>query len=368
MPARDNQQTPGAAAARGGLAAAGCGSQGARPAIGVWAKLLGTTDENGKKVVEVSLFSWWRNLWRSLTSSQSSRHEARPEGSLSTIEFPAYGSGSTPAPGAGSGRALQLRFGFLSTIGNVREHNEDSVYVPPRNPVVFTQPPASPELPGLFLVADGMGGQLAGEQASSMAVEHIPRDLFNRLANDPDPDDKLTRRAIRDAVASANQEILSLASLETEFSNMGTTLVLALFQKERAYITGLGDSPAYRLREGRLERLTRDHSLARALEEAGTISSEEVDTHKFKNVLYLYLGSKDARTGPEEVRVLDLRPGDRFLLATDGLTGVVSDERLAQVLASYSEPQEAAKVLIDEALQNFSKDNITCVVVHVEAA
>jgi protein phosphatase len=115
-----------------------------------------------------------------------------------------------------------------------------------------------------------------------------------------------------------------------------------------------------------MERLTRDHSLAKALEEAGTITREEVPTHKFKNVLYLYLGSKDARSGPEEVRVLDLRAGDRFLLATDGLTGVVSDERMAEVLRTCDDPQMAAKMLVREALENFSKDNITALVIHVE--
>jgi protein phosphatase len=213
-----------------------------------------------------------------------------------------------------------------------------------------------------------MGGQQAGEKASSMAVEQIPRELQTRLnANGGDLDEKGTLKAIKDSVALANQEILSLSSVETEFANMGTTVVLALFQRARAYITGIGDSRAYRLREGEIEQLTRDHSLADALGEAGTITPEEVPTHKFKNVLYLYLGSKDARGGPEEVRVLDVRPGDRFLLATDGLTGVVKDDRLLEVLRTYDDPQRAAQVLVDEALENLSKDNITCVVIHVDS-
>jgi serine/threonine protein phosphatase PrpC len=290
---------------------------------------------------------------------------------------------------------MHLRFGVVSTVGTVREHNEDNYYVPGRNPAVQAtgssagsgryvlsgegaamggpgtvsadEPPTGP--PGLFIVADGMGGQQAGEKASSMAVEQIPRELLNRLGPEQaSADEKLALRAIRDAVATTNQDILSLSSLETEFANMGTTVVLALFQKDRVYVTGIGDSRAYRLRGERIEQLTRDHSLADALGEAGTIAREDVPTHKFKNVLYLYLGSKDARSGPEEVRAMDLRSGDRFLLATDGLTGVVRDERILEVMRANDEPQQAAQILVDEALGNGSKDNVTCVVIHVDGA
>ena len=131
-------------------------------------------------------------------------------------------------------------------------------------------------------------------------------------------------------MAEVNQEILGSSGAVTEFTNMGTTVVLAQFRYDRVFVAGIGDSRAYRLREGRLERLTKDHSLADALLEAGTISPEELPTHKFKNVLYLYLGSKDARGGPEDVRVLDVRPGDRLLMASDGLTGVVPDQELCR--------------------------------------
>ena len=148
---------------------------------------------------------------------------------------------------------------------------------------------------------------------------------------------------------------------------MGTTVVLAQFRHDRVYIAGIGDSRAYRLRDNKLEQLTKDHSLADALLDAGTITKEELSTHKFKNVLYLYLGSKDARSGPEDFRVLDVRPGDRFLLASDGLTGVVPDEELARVLCTVSDPQQAAVMLKDMALDNDSKDNVTCLIINVVA-
>ena len=288
--------------------------------------------------------------------------------------------------------ALRLRFGVVSVVGNYREQNEDNYYVPGRSlgrisdGTTLVEPefgddgpngPAPPEgggevpstprdQPALFLVADGMGGQQAGEEASRMAIEIIPKEVTKRLGPE-EAEIKATQGAIREAVAEANQEILGSSGTVTEFSNMGTTVVLALFRNDLVYVAGIGDSRAYRLRSGRLERLTKDHSLADALLEAGTITNEELPNHKFKNVLYLYLGSKDARGGPEDVRVLDVLPGDCFLLASDGLTGVVRDDDLTRILNENDDPQRAARALTDRALANDSKDNITTLVIHVSS-
>jgi protein phosphatase len=282
----------------------------------------------------------------------------------------------------------------------VREHNEDRFYVPgvpfasrernnarssselphevdferssddaspsdtiSRPDTVLPGDPIAPDVPGLFVVADGMGGQLAGERASALAVELIPEQFVKTLP--AVEDDRELRRAIRDSVAFANQEIVAQSHLVTEYANMGTTVVLVLFRGERAYVAGIGDSRAYRLRDGKLERLTTDHSLAEALVGAGTIKPEEAENHKFRHVLYNYLGCKDARDGPEEIRVLDARPGDRFLLASDGLTGVVRDSVIADVLGNSDDPQRAAQTLVNRALENRSKDNITCLVVEI---
>ncbi len=266
-----------------------------------------------------------------------------------------------------------LRVGVASTVGTVRDHNEDNFYVPvPRaedgrggdgdhkrgDEYAVTRDAAY-----TFLVADGMGGQLAGEKASQMAVDLIPTELSRRFGPG-DTDDKAIQRAIRDAVAAANQEILGLSHIQTEFSNMGTTVVLALFRNDRVYVAGIGDSRAYRVRDGQIEQLTKDHSLADALVEAGTITKEELPNHKFKHILYLYLGSKDARGGPDEVRVFEVRPKDRFLLASDGLTGVVPDEVLTQIVEAGIDPLESATRLMAQALENQSKDNVTCMVIH----
>jgi protein phosphatase len=269
---------------------------------------------------------------------------------------------------------LKLRVGVVSVKGNYREHNEDNFYVPGRRPVRHDSGSESNsemaavtlDPDNLFIVADGMGGQQAGEQASLMAVELIPRAIARRLS----PDEKEPGRikdAIKSAIADVNQEILGSSGAVTEYSNMGTTVVLAQFLSDRVFVAGIGDSRAYRLRDGRLEQLTKDHSLANALYDAGTITPEELSTHKFKNVLYLYLGSKDARGGPEDVRVLDVRPGDRLLMASDGLTGVVEDTDLSRVLGTDDDPQRAARTLVDLALSNDSKDNVTCLIIHAVA-
>lgn len=316
----------------------------------------------------MSWTDWLRNLWRSLSSPPP--YARGPE---TTIDDPNLSSVSLATGGYG------LRVGVVTTQGNVRESNEDNYYVPGLTPTTTALSEASSQrtqdgsitvqpstaLPGLFLVADGMGGQLAGEKASEMAVAIVPARLSRLLATEAPDSERDVQRAIRDAVAEANREILAQSHLIPEFQNMGTTLVLTLIHGQRAYISGVGDSRVYHLRGGRLERLTRDHSLARALQEEGIISPEEVETHRFRNVLYFYLGSREARDGPEDIRILDLARGDRFLLTTDGLTGVVSDEVIAEVLTSCDDPQRAAQALVHRALENRSKDNITCLVIEV---
>lgn len=321
---------------------------------------------------------WFRNLWRPDRAGDAPA--ARRGEPTSTEEYDARPSASLVAGD------LRLRYGVVSITGNVREHNEDNFYVPGRGAVTAPPPPLvtvgtpargddtfsasttvdipTPGPQGLFIVADGMGGQLAGEKASEMAVEVIPREVIKRV--EPGAEESATKRALRDSIAKANDEILALSHIGTDFAHMGTTVVLAHFQDGRAYVAGIGDSRCYRLRGDKLEQLTRDHSLANALGEAGTIRPEEVENHKFKHVLYLYLGSKDARDGPEEVRVLDVRPGDQFLLATDGLMGVVRDDLIRDILLSYKDPQKAAQALVDRALELRSKDNITAVVIHLE--
>jgi len=319
-----------------------------------------------EKAGEVAIPSTWRNalskFWRGLAGPPQAGGGSAPAGHSPTEAGP---PGSAPR---------MLRVGVVSTVGNYREHNEDNFYLPTLAGKTLGggtgHRDASLEVlldggsQNIFVVADGMGGQLAGEKASQMAVDIIPKEVARRVGPG-ESDDRQVERAIRDAVAAANQEILGLSVVQTEFNNMGTTVVLTFFRGDRVYVAGIGDSRVYRVRDGQIEQLTKDHSLAQALLEAGTITAEELPNHKFNHVLYLYLGSKDARGGPEEIRADEVRAGDRFLLASDGLTGVVHDAQLAEVVASSDDPQLAARSLMKMALDNLSKDNVTCLVIHV---
>jgi PPM family protein phosphatase len=248
--------------------------------------------------------------------------------------------------------ALALSIGKCSLLGNYRENNEDSIDVQ-----LF------PEMT-VCLVADGMGGQAAGEVASKRAVEIVPRELKKHLGASVSNDE--AKMIVRRSVVQANEEIMSLAALDRELKNMGTTLVLTLWRKGSSlmYVAGMGDSRVYLIRAKKIEQLTVDHSIAQALVEAKTISAAEARTHRYRNVLWKYLGSAEVGEGPE-VKVVPLQAGDRFLLCTDGLSGVVSDEQLVNYMKDKPDNQECADGLCQLALDQGSRDNVSAIVVEV---
>jgi protein phosphatase len=248
--------------------------------------------------------------------------------------------------------ALALNVGKCTLLGNYRENNEDSIDVK--------------EFPDmtLCLVADGMGGQQAGEIASRRAIEILPRELKKHLVGPLGNDE--TKAIIRRAIVQANEEILAMAALERDLKNMGTTVVLAVWRKGSSvvYVSGLGDSRAYLLRGKKIEQLTVDHSIAQALVEAKTISVAEARTHRYRNFLWKYLGSKEVGEGPE-VKAVSLQPGDRFLLCTDGLSGVVPDEQLLSYVRDQTDMQQCADGLGQLALDSGSRDNVSCLVIEL---
>ena len=246
---------------------------------------------------------------------------------------------------------LALNIGKCSLLGNYRENNEDSIEVK--------------QFPDLIvsIVADGMGGQAAGEIASKRAIEIIPRELRKNLTPHLNPD--AVKTVVRRAIVQANEEIMAMGALDKDMKNMGTTVVMTVWRKgAEMYVAGVGDSRCYLIRDGKVEQLTTDHSLAQALVEAKTISAAEAKEHRFKNVLWKYLGSKEVGEGPE-VAVVPVQPGDRFLLCTDGLTGVVPDDKLAEYVAQQEDMQACAEGLGQLALETGSRDNVSCVMVEV---
>src|SRR5262245_59545231 len=205
--------------------------------------------------------------------------------------------------------ALTLNIAKSTNLGNYRENNEDSIEVK-----------AFPDLT-VAVVADGMGGQAAGEIASKKAVDIIPRELRKSVTAGTNAE--AAKVMIRRAIVQANEEIMAMGQLDKEMKNMGTTVVAAVWRKgSELLLAGVGDSRGYLVRAKKISQLTVDHSLAQALVEAKTISAAEAKEHKFRNVLWKYLGSKEVGEGPD-VLTVPLQTGDRFVLCTDGLHGVV---------------------------------------------
>jgi protein phosphatase len=209
-----------------------------------------------------------------------------------------------------------------------------------------------------------MGGQCAGEKASTMAIELIPRRLEQALDFSRDEGQKVVR-TIDDAVAHANGEIMALSELDPNYHNMGTTIAMLVRAGERFYVAGVGDSRVYVLRDGRLQRLTQDHSLTQALLDAGTITAEEAARHRYRNVLYRYLGTKEGGTGAKAIPV-DVKSGDRLILCSDGAVDGLNEEKLAELIAQQNDPQQVADAIVAGAQAAGSRDNITCVAVFID--
>jgi protein phosphatase len=235
-----------------------------------------------------------------------------------------------------------IRVGSRTAQG-ARPNNEDSYVVDQERNV--------------FLVADGMGGQDLGERASSMAAEIIPRAVQTHLAANED-----ASQAVAHALADANEAIVSEGRSQPAGRRMGTTAVLAVQKADRIYVANLGDSRAYLIRGDRVELLTMDHSVAKALERSGTLTAEEAKKSPFQHVLYKFLGCAEMSEGAE-VHPFKPEAGDRLLLASDGLTNHVTEQDLRDGAKRFPDPQGWADYLVPLALERGSRDNVTCVVV-----
>lgn len=245
---------------------------------------------------------------------------------------------------------LKFRWGSYSETGPVRDNNEDRLVADSQG--------------RFFMVADGMGGQSAGERASEIAADIIPRRLTQNL-NFQDDDTQKVQRVIGEAVGQANSEILALGEIDPALHSMGTTVVLAVVVKDMIYIVGVGDSRVYRSRGHEFVQLTKDHSLTAALLDAGTISEEDAETHRWKHVLLRYLGSKEGGQGvePTAVRICS---GDRLILCSDGVTDGLKDKQISDILQRHADPQQAAKSIVESAIAGGSRDNTTCITIYAD--
>jgi PPM family protein phosphatase len=240
---------------------------------------------------------------------------------------------------------LAIRSVAQSDVGLVRAGNEDSGYAGPR----------------LLVVADGMGGHAAGEVASAVTVESLA------VLDGPGPAPAESRPAddLTEAIARANRRIRDLVESDPRRSGMGTTVTALLWTGTGFSLAHIGDSRAYLLRDDELVQLTRDHTYVQALIDEGRISEDERETHPARSLLLQALGGEDVQPDLAEVPAQD---GDRLLLCSDGLSGVVDAETIAQVLSDETDPQAAADRLVALAVEGGGPDNITCVVADVRAS
>lgn len=240
----------------------------------------------------------------------------------------------------------RIRHAARTHVGRVRSQNEDACLAVPAA--------------RLFAVADGLGGHAAGEVASRTAV----RALSERFEGREEAREDGPRAAMEAAIREAHARIRDLAAEDRTMSGMGTTLTALKLGADGRYVIGhVGDSRAYLLRGGRLRRLTRDHTYVQEMVNAGRLSEEQARLHPRSSMLTRALGI-GGRVEPElyEGRA---RPGDRFLLTTDGLTGLVPEPELLELIGSEEEPAAPADRLVEAANRAGGTDNVTVVVVHV---
>ncbi|WP_225755740.1 PP2C family serine/threonine-protein phosphatase [Actinotalea sp. Marseille-Q4924] len=235
--------------------------------------------------------------------------------------------------------SIALRYAARSDVGLVRAKNDDSGYAGPH----------------LLVVADGMGGHAGGDVASSLAVAHLAP-LDDEAHGPDDALAELTR-----ALSTAHQELLARADAEPELAGLGTTVTALLRSGNKLAMAHIGDSRAYLLRDGRLAQVTSDHTFVQHLVNTGKITAEEAEHHPQRSVLLRVLGDFDMEIAPD-MSVREARPGDRWLLCSDGLSGVVSAETLASTLLEYSDVEACADQLVRLALRGGGPDNITVVV------
>jgi protein phosphatase len=245
-----------------------------------------------------------------------------------------------PEPTGEVRMSLSLRFAAGSHKGMIREGNEDSGYAGPR----------------LLAIADGMGGQAAGEVASSEVISTIVA-----LDDDIPGSDILT--SLGAAVQRANDQLRTMVEEDPQLEGMGTTLTALLWTGQRLGLVHVGDSRAYLLRDGVLTQITQDHTWVQRLVDEGRITEEEATTHPQRSLLMRALGSGD-HVEPD-LSVREVRAGDRYLICSDGLSGVVSHQTMEETLASYQGPQETVQELIQLALRGGGPDNITVIVADV---
>lgn len=275
-------------------------------------------------------------------------------------------------------RPLSVRTFGLTNQGRVRVSNEDQFLIAELTKSMkvlhasLPQPTTqrADERGYLFIVADGMGGHQAGEQASAMAVESIEAFALNTLRwffllKGGEEHDVL--KEFQAALQQADAKLCQEAAQDRELAGMGTTLTIAYSVGSRLFVIHVGDSRCYLLHGSELQRLTHDHTLVAEMISRGALQPEEAARHRLRHVITNVVGGHDVGVKVECHR-LELEADDMLLLCSDGLTEMVADDRIAAVLQAQRDPREACERLVAEANEQGGKDNITVVAARFEAA
>ncbi len=259
------------------------------------------------------------------------------------------------------GQMVELISASLSDVGRRREINEDFFSVD--------------DSIGLYLVADGMGGHLAGEVASKVAVQIINKNVKNWIANNSHedelfdmPDNTLSKSGnyLSSGIKLANKVIYEMANEYDEYKGMGTTIVALSIMPNSVITANVGDSRIYLLRGGGIELLSREHKMVSEQLEMGLISEEEAKNSPLKHVLTRNLGSSES----VDVDVFEIEPmdNDRYLLCTDGLTDLVSDDDILNIIGNGDDPNQLCRDLVVEANKRGGHDNVTVALVCIKVA
>jgi protein phosphatase len=258
--------------------------------------------------------------------------------------------------------SYDVRVGRLSDVGQMRQLNEDALLA---LEVGLVHRSVSRPI-GVYVVADGAGGHAAGDVASGIVVRTIARhateDLLPQQLDEAAPDPDIAAW-LRGVIQTANEAVHRQRA--TARTDMGTTVVIAVVIEGEAHIAHVGDSRAYLINKTSITQLTVDHSLVQRLIDTGQITRDEARKHESRNVIYKMIGDRP-KIEPD-IDHVSLQPGDRLLLCSDGLNGYVEDQDIHKIVLNAAAPQEACQWLIDAANAAGGPDNITAILVQIEA-
>jgi len=244
---------------------------------------------------------------------------------------------------------LKATHAAITDKGKVRTNNEDAFAVVPDQ--------------GIYLVSDGMGGEMAGELASRIVAEALPKCLVNILEDLAD----VSTRDFMDRVKISIEHLSDCVRKESQgkpgLNGMGATVVLAVIREGKCLIAHMGDSRAYLVRDGKIEQLTIDHSVVQFLLDAGEISKEEADCHPARGQLLRCVGMRMRPVA--ELKPMELKPKDKILLCSDGLTDMLEDDEIRDLMKSAKTPKSSCRALVNAANAKGGADNITSMVIHI---